>query len=173
MYTDEQGMKESLEYFNGDELAANVFITKYALRNKEGQLLEKTPDEMHRRIAKEFARIEKQKFKKPLTEDEIYEYLKDFKRIIPQGSPMYGIGNNYQYVTLSNCYVLPSPCDSYLGINYLDTQIAQISSRRGGVGWDMSTLRPAKTRVSNAAGSTTGVISFMHRYSNTVREVAQ
>lgn len=173
MYTHAEVEEATLAYFNGDDLATNVWITKYALRDNEGNLLEKTPDDMHRRIASEFARIEKSKFKEPLTEDEIYEYLKGFKRIIPQGSVMYGCGNKYQYVTLSNCYTLPSPYDSYLGINYLDTQISQISSRRGGVGWDMSTLRPKDLRVKNAAGSTTGAISFMHRYSNTIREVCQ
>lgn len=173
MFTYEEAMAASLEYFEGDDLAANVFITKYALHDQDGNILEKTPDDMHRRMAKEFARIEKDKFEKPLTEDEIYEYFKGFKRIIPQGSVMYGCGNKYQYVTLSNCYTLPSPHDSYLGINYLDTQIAQISSRRGGVGWDMSTLRPKDMRVKNAAGSTTGTVSFMHRYSNTIREVCQ
>lgn len=173
VYSYEEVYEASLEYFNGDELATNVFVTKYALQNNDGHYLEKTPDDMHHRIAKEFARIEKDKFKEPLTEEQIFELLRGFKRIIPQGSPMYGIGNKYQYVTLSNCYVLPSPCDSYLGITYLDSQITQISSRRGGCGWDMSTLRPKNMKVTNAAGSTTGVVSFMNRYSNTVREVCQ
>jgi ribonucleotide reductase alpha subunit len=173
MYTKDEVEKATLEYFNGDELATNVWISKYALRDNENNLLEKTPDDMHRRLAKEFARIEKNKFSNPLTENEIYEYLKGFKRIVLQGSPMYGIGNKYQYVTSSSCYTIPSPHDSYLGIMFLDTQITQISCRRGGVGWDMSTLRPKNMKVTNAAGSTTGVISFMHRYSNTVREIAQ
>lgn len=163
----------ALDYFRGDGLAADAFITKYALRDQEGNLLENTPDDTHKRLAKELARIEKKKFKNPLSKEKIYEYLKDFKKIIPQGSCLYGIGNPYQYVTLSNCYVLPSPEDSYLGITYLDSQITQISSRRGGVGWDMSTLRPKDMRVQNAAGSTSGAVSFMHRYSNTVREVCQ
>lgn len=163
----------TLDYFKGDGLAADAFITKYALRDQEGNLLENTPDDTHKRLAKELARIEKKKFKDPLSENEIYEYLKNFEKIIPQGSCLYGIGNPYQYVTLSNCYVLPSPEDSYLGITYLDSQITQISSRRGGVGWDMSTLRPKDMRVKNAAGSTSGAVSFMHRYSNTVREVCQ
>lgn len=172
-YSYDECVEASISYFNGDELAAKVFVDKYALRNRENELLEKTPDDMHKRIAKEFARIEKKKFKKPLTENQIYKYLKGFKKIIPQGSPMYGIGNPYQYVTISNCYVLPSPYDSYAGISYLDSQIPQISSRRGGVGWSISKLRPAGTVVKNAAKSTSGAISFMHRYSNTVREVCQ
>jgi ribonucleoside-diphosphate reductase alpha chain len=173
MYTYEEAYEKSLEYFNGNDLSASVFLSKYALRDLDGNLLEATPDDMHHRLAKEFARIEKKKFKEPYSEDEIYEFFKGFNRIVPQGSMMSAIGDKHRYTTCSNCYVLPSPHDSYLGINYLDTQIAQISARRGGCGWEMSTLRPKGLGVKNAAGSTTGVVSFMGRYSNTIREVCQ
>jgi len=173
MYSYQEALDASTEYFSGDELAARVFVDKYALRNNDDEILEKTPDDMHRRLAKEFARVEKNKFKNPLTEDEIFELFRGFKRIVPQGSPMYGIGNPYQYVSYGNCFVIPNPTDSYLGIMYTDTQITQISSRRGGVGWDVSDLRPVGTSVKNAAKSTTGTISFMKRFSNTVREVGQ
>lgn len=173
MYTYEEALKESITYFNNDELAARVFVDKYALRDSDNNLLEKTPDDMHRRLVKEFARIEAKKFKKPMTEEEIYDLFKGFKYLCPQGSPMYGIGNPYQYVSIGNCFVLPSPGDSYLSINYTDAQIAQISSRRGGVGWDISGLRPIGMPVKNAAKSTTGAVSFMGRFSNTIREVCQ
>lgn len=173
MYSYQEALDASTEYFAGDELAARVFTDKYALRNNNDEILEKTPDDMHRRLAKEFARIEKNKFKNPLSEDEIFELFRGFKRIVPQGSPMYGIGNPYQYVSYGNCFVIPNPADSYLGIMHTDTQITQISCRRGGVGWDVSDLRPVGVGVRNAAKSTTGVISFMKRFSNTVREIGQ
>lgn len=173
MYSYQEALEASIKYFDGDELAAKVFIDKYALRNNDDEILEKTPEDMHRRLAKEFARIEKNKFKKPLSEDEIFELFKGFKKIVPQGSPMYGIGNPYQYVSYGNCFVIPNPADSYLGIMHTDTQITQISCRRGGVGWDVSDLRPVGVGVRNAAKSTTGVISFMKRFSNTVREIGQ
>lgn len=172
-YTYQEALEASKKYFEGNELSARVFVDKYALRNTEGELLELTPDDMHHRIANEIARIEKKKFKEPYSVDFIYDCLKNFERIIPQGSPMFGIGNTYQYTTISNCYVLPSPEDSYLGLMYTDTQITQISSRRGGVGWDMSNLRPKGMMVRNAAKSTTGLVSFMKRFSNTIREVCQ
>lgn len=172
-YTYEEAFRESVQYFNGDELASKVFLDKYALRDNEDNILEDTPDKMHQRLAKEFARIEKTKFKKPLTEETIYEYIKDFKRIIPQGSPMYGIGNPYQYISTSNCFVIDSPEDSYAGILKTDEEIVQISKRRGGVGLDMSTLRPKHTRTTNAAKTSTGIISFLNRFSNTIREVGQ
>lgn len=173
MFNYKEVFDATLEYFNGDDLATKVWIDKYALRDNQDNLLEKTPDDMHRRLAKEFARIEAKKFKNPLTEEEIYELFRKFKRIVPQGGPMFGIGNIYQYVSLGNCFVLPSPYDSYLGITYTDAQITQISSRRGGVGWDISKLRPKNLSVKNAAKSTTGAVSFMHRYSNTINEVCQ
>jgi ribonucleoside-diphosphate reductase alpha chain len=109
IYSYEEALQSSAEYFNGDELAAKVFVDKYALRNEKQQMVEKSPDQMHRRIAKEFARIEKKKFNNPLTEDQIYDLMKGFARIVAQGSPMYGIGNRYQFISLSNCYVVSSP----------------------------------------------------------------
>ena len=172
-YSYEEALSASIDYFGGDDLAAKVFVDKYALRNSENELLEQTPTDMHWRLAKEFARIEKKKFKKPMSKEEIFSYLDKFEKIIPQGSPMYGIGNKYQIVSHSNCYVIPSPLDSYLGICYTDAQITQISSRRGGVGWDISTLRPKGFKVANAAKTTSGAISFMSRFSNTIREVGQ
>lgn len=173
MYNYQESLELSKSYFNGEELPAKVFLDKYALRNEKNELLEQTPTEMHRRLAKEFARIEKDKFKNPLTENQIFELFDKFKRIIPQGSPMFGIGNNYQYVSIGNCFVIPKPHDSYLGILYTDTEITQISSRRGGVGWSVSKLRPNGMTVKNAAKTTTGMVSFMKRFSNSIREVAQ
>lgn len=172
-YTYQEALEASKEYFGGEELPAKVFLDKYALRDYDNNLLEQTPNEMHVRLAKEFARIEKQKFKNPLTENEIFDLFKNFKRIIPQGSPMFGIGNPYQYVSIGNCFVIPAPYDSYLGILHTDTHITQISSRRGGVGWNMSRLRPNGMSVKNSAKTTTGMVSFMKRFSNSIREVAQ
>lgn len=173
MYSQEEATKATLEYFNGNELATGVFVKKYSLKDNDGNILEKTPDDMHRRLAREFARVEAKKFKNPLSEDQIYEYFKDFKRIIPQGSPMTGIGNPYQFVTLSNCYVVPPPEDSYGSIAYTDELILQISKRRGGNGTDLSNLRPVDSPTKNAAKSSTGVPSFAERYSNSIREVGQ
>ena len=172
-YTYEEALEKSKEYFGGNELPAKVFLDKYALRNKELELLESTPEEMFHRIATELERIEKKKFKNPMSYDEIMSYIKDFKRIIPQGSPMSGIGNPYQFVTISNCYVVESPVDSYAGIMKTDEEIVQISKRRGGVGTDISHLRPNGTSTTNAARTSTGIVPFMERYSNTIREVGQ
>ena len=172
-YSEAEAIKASTQYFGGDELAASVFIGKQALRDKEGNLLEQTPTDMHRRLAKEFARIEKNKFSEPMKEDEIFDLLDRYKYIVPQGSPMYGIGNPYSIVSVGNCFVLPSPVDSYMGIMYTDTQITQICCRRGGVGWDMSLLRPEGSTVQNAAKTTSGCTTFCKRYSNTIREVGQ
>lgn len=166
-------VQDALTYFNGDELSASVFINKYALRDKENNLLEQNPDQMHRRMAKEFARIEKNKFKKPLTENFIYECFKNFSEIIPQGSPMAGIGDREHYVSLSNCYLCTSPLDSYASIMQTDMELVQISKRRGGVGINLDNLRPAGTSVTNSARTSTGVVSFMERYSNSIREVGQ
>ncbi len=163
---------ELQEYFCGNELACKTFYDKYALRDKNDKVIEKTPDEMHRRMARELARIEKNKFAKPLSEDEIYFYFKDFQYIIPQGSNMYGIGNE-QYVSLSNCYVISSPLDSYAGIHQTDQQLTQISKRRGGVGFDISNIRPINLPTKNSSRTTTGIIPFMERYSNSIREVGQ
>lgn len=172
-YTYEEALSASTEYFGGDELASKVFVDKYALRDGHGNLLEKTPTDMHWRIAKELARVEKDKFQNPMTVEEIFPCLDHFSRIVPQGSPMYGIGNMYQYVTLSNCYVISSPMDTYGGIMMADEHLVQISKRRGGVGLSLSHIRPAGTRTSNAAGSSTGVVPFASRYSNSIREVGQ
>ena len=165
-------MSEAVEYFNGDELAANVFLSKYALRDESGNLLEHTPDDMHRRLAREFARIEA-KYPNPLSEDQIYGYLKDFKYIIPQGSPMSGIGNDYQIQSISNCFVIEQPNDSYGGILFADQEQVQIMKRRGGVGMDISTIRPRGMNTSNAAKTNDGIGVFMERFSNSCREVAQ
>lgn len=161
-----------LEYFNGNELAASVWRDKYALCDEKGNRIEKNPSEMHRRLAKEFARIEASKFKKPYTEDFIYDLFDKFERIIPQGSPMYAVGNP-QYASTSNCFVVTPPEDSYSGIMLTDEEIVQISKRRGGVGTDLSKLRPVNTPTTNAAKTSSGVVSFMERYSNTIREVGQ
>ena len=173
VYSYEDVYNSTLEYFNGDELATKVFINKYALRNKEQELLEKNPNDMHWRIANELARIEKDKFKNPMSSSEIFEYLKNFERIIPQGSPMSGIGNDFQYTSLSNCYVIEPPVDSYGGIHLSDEQLTQISKRRGGTGLDISNLRPNGTPTSNAAKTSTGIVPFMERFSNSIREVGQ
>lgn len=174
-YSYQEAFDASLEYFEQDELAAKVFVDKYALRDNDNNILERNPEQMHRRIAREFARIEAKKFKisKPFTEDEIFALLDRFKYIVPQGSPMFGIGNQHQLVSLSNCYVVDSPEDSYGGILRIDQELAQISKRRGGVGVDLSTLRPSGSSVKNAARTSTGITSWMERYSNTIREVGQ
>ncbi|MFA6049856.1 MAG: adenosylcobalamin-dependent ribonucleoside-diphosphate reductase [Candidatus Paceibacterota bacterium] len=171
-----EALAASLDYFDGDELAAKVFITKYALTDKNGVIYEKTPADMHRRLAKEFARIEKKysnDLVKGLSEDEIFSYLDHFKYIIPQGSPMAGIGNPYQIMSISNCFVIESPADSYGGILKFDQEEAQIMKRRGGVGGDISTIRPRGLFTNNAAKTTDGIGVFMERFSNTCREVAQ
>jgi ribonucleoside-diphosphate reductase alpha chain len=168
----EEALKSSIEYFGGAELPAKVWLDKYALRTTNDILLEATPDDMHRRIAYELSRVE-QRFEKPYGFTTIYNWLKNFGEIIPQGSPMYGIGNKNRYVTLSNCYVVSTPEDSYGGIHKTDEEITQISKRRGGVGLDISKLRPSGTRTTNSSKHSTGIISFMERYSNSIREVGQ
>jgi len=172
MSTFDEAFKESLEYFDGDELAASVFVTKYALQDNEGNFLETSPKDMHRRIAKEFSRIE-QKYENPMPEDVIYNLLKNFKYVVPQGSPMSGVGNKYQIQSLSNCFVVKCPEDSYGGILKTDQEQVQIMKRRGGVGFDVSTIRPRGLRTSNAAKTTDGIGVFMERFSNSCREVAQ
>lgn len=173
MTTYKKAFEESLKYFNGDEIAANVFLTKYALTNPEsGDLLEMTPDSMHKRLAKEFARIEA-KYPNPMSEEEIYGLLKNFKYVIPQGSPMAGIGNPYQVTSLSNCFLAEMPLDSYGSIMHTDQQLAQISKRRGGVGIDLSNIRPKGLPTKNASKTTDGIALFMERFSNTIREVGQ
>jgi len=171
-YSIEQAREATLEYFDGDELATSVFLNKYALQDKEGNYLETNPDMMHKRIAGELARIET-KYPNPLNRHEIYELLKDFKYIVPQGSPMSGIGNNAKIQSLSNCFVVEAPHDSYAGILKTDQELAQIAKRRGGIGFDISTIRPRGLSTANAAKTTDGIEIFMERFSNTCREVAQ
>lgn len=173
IFTYEAALLKSTEYFNGNELAACVFLDKYALKNTKGEILEDSPEMTHRRIAKEFARIEKKKFKNPLSEEYIFSLLDRFKYIVPQGSPMFGIGNDFQTVSLSNCFLTDCPVDSYGGILKVDEQLVQISKRRGGCGTDISDLRPEGSPTKNAALSSTGTISWMKRYSNSIREVGQ
>ena len=167
-----EALRESTEYFNGDMLAANVFVTKYALTDRSGNVHEATPDDMHKRMAAEFARIEAN-HPNPLPEEEIYQLFKDFKYVIPQGSPMSGIGNPYQIQSLSNCFVIESPHDSYGGILKVDQELVQIAKRRGGVGFDLSTIRPKGEATGNCARTTDGIEVFMDRFSNSCREVAQ
>jgi len=166
--------KETLEYFGDDQLAKNVFLTKYCLKSKSGNFLEKTPDDMHRRLAKEFSRIEN-KFgsEGALTEEEIYGYLKRFRYIVPQGSPMMGIGNNEVNVSLSNCVVVESPKDTISSIMDAGKDLANLFKRRCGVGLDISELRPENTIVNNAAGTTTGAWSFADFYSYVCRMIGQ
>ncbi|AGY54826.1 Ribonucleoside-diphosphate reductase nrdZ [Bacteroidales bacterium CF] len=173
-YTYEEAMAASLEYFKGDELAASVWINKYAMKDSFGNLYEKSPEDMHWRLANEFARIE-EKYPNPMTAKEIYELLREFKYIIPQGGPMTGIGNNHQIASLSNCFVIGhnKPADSYGGIMRIDEEQVQLMKRRGGVGHDLSHIRPAGSPVLNSALTSTGVVPFMERYSNSTREVAQ
>ena len=168
----DEAFKASLEYFNGDDLAANVFVSKYALIDKEGNLHEKSPDDMHKRLAAEFSRVES-KYPNPIPEEEIYELFRDFKYIVPQGSPMSGIGNPYQVQSISNCFVIESPHDSYGGILKADQELVQIAKRRGGVGFDISTIRPKGRATGNCARTTDGIEVFMERFSNSCREVAQ
>lgn len=192
-FSHDEARKASLEYFSGDAMAADVFVSKYALRNKENELLERIPSEMHMRLAKEFARIEA-KYPNPMSLREIYGLLSDVEHltdslnysedelvlssrgmgeVIAQGSPMSGIGNEYQYQSLSNCFVVQQPFDSYAGIMKTDQEQAQIMKRRGGVGFDVSTIRPRGMTTSNAARTTDGIGVFMERFSNTCREVGQ
>ena len=167
-----EAFKSSLEYFDGDELAANVFVTKYALSNKRGDFLEESPYQMHRRLASEFARVEK-KYPNPMSEKEIFDLLDGFKYVVPQGSPMSGIGNESQIQSISNCFVIEPPYDSYGGILKADQELVQIAKRRGGVGFDISNIRPKGMTTGNAARTTDGIEVFMDRFSNSCREVAQ
>ncbi len=174
IYSYEEAFNASCEYFRGDELAARVWVNKYALKDSFGNIYEKTPDDMHRRIARELARIES-KYKNPMSEDEIFDLIKNFNYIIPQGSPMAGIGNNFQVGSLSNCFVigLDGSPDSYGGIIKIDEEQVQLMKRRGGVGHDLSHIRPKGSPVKNSALTSTGLVPFMERYSNSTREVAQ
>ena len=177
MHTEEEVREATLTYFNNDELATNVFMTKYCLQDNEGNFIEKTPDDMHERMAREFARIE-DKFSEPagkhaLTEEEILSYFKNFKYIVPQGSPMMGVGNNYVNVSLSNCVVVESPCDNISSIVDAGKHLANLFKRRCGVGLDISNLRPENAQVNNSARTTTGAWSFADFYSYICRMIGQ
>lgn len=173
-YTQDEAFQSSLDYFKGDELAARVWVNKYALKDSYGNTYEKNPDDMHRRLAKEIGRIEKT-YNNPISEDEIFEVLRDFRYIVPQGGPMTGIGNDYQIASLSNCFVIghDGPSDSYGGVMKIDQEQVQLMKRRGGVGHDLSHIRPKGSPVKNSALTSTGIVPFMERYSNSTREVAQ
>ena len=174
IYSFEEALSASKEYFKGDHLAASVWINKYAMKDSFGNLYELTPDDLHRRVALEFLRIEK-KYPNPMEEEDIFKLLKDFKYVVPQGGPMAGIGNDHQIASLSNCFVIghKNPADSYGGIMQIDQEQVQLMKRRGGVGHDLSHIRPGGSPVLNSALTSTGVVPFMERYSNSTREVAQ
>lgn len=173
-YTYNEAFEASKKYFEGDELAARVWATKYALKDSQGNYFELTPDDMHRRIAREIARIER-KYKNPMDEQLLFDLMSHFHYLVPQGSPMAGIGNNLQVGSLSNCFVigLKGEPDSYGGIIKIDEEQVQLMKRRGGVGHDLSHLRPKGAEVKNSALTSTGLVPFMERYSNSTREVAQ
>ncbi|MFC5196174.1 adenosylcobalamin-dependent ribonucleoside-diphosphate reductase [Bizionia hallyeonensis] len=173
-YTQDEAFEASVKYFNGDDLAARVWINKYALKDSQGNIYELTPNDMHKRIAKEIARVEV-RYPNPMSEQEIFDLIKDFKYIVPQGSPMAGIGNPYQTGSLSNCFVIGNDgdSDSYGGIMKIDQEQVQLMKRRGGVGHDLSHIRPKGSPVKNSALTSTGIVPFMERYSNSTREVAQ
>lgn len=174
VYTQKQAEEASVKYFGGDELAARVWSTKYALKDSFGHLYELTPDDMHHRLAREIARIEK-KYANPMSEEELFELMRNFRYIVPQGSPMTGIGNDYQVASLSNCFVIgvDGNADSYGAIIKIDEEQVQLMKRRGGVGHDLSHIRPYGSPVKNSALTSTGLVPFMERYSNSTREVAQ
>lgn len=174
VYSTEIAFEAASEYFKGDELAARVWVNKYALKDSYGNIFEKTPDDMHKRLSKEIYRIES-KYPNPISEEKLYSLLKDFKYIVPQGGPMTGIGNEYQVASLSNCFVIGNDgkSDSYGGILKIDQEQVQLMKRRGGVGHDLSHIRPSGSPVKNSALTSTGIVPFMERYSNSTREVAQ
>ncbi|MCC6515265.1 MAG: adenosylcobalamin-dependent ribonucleoside-diphosphate reductase [Chitinophagales bacterium] len=173
-FTQEEAFAASLKYFNGDDLAARVWLNKYALKDSDGNIYEQTPNDMHHRLANELARIEK-RYPNPMSAEFIFDLIKNFKYIIPQGSPMTGIGNPYQIASLSNCFVIGNEgdSDSYGGIMKVDEEQVQLMKRRGGVGHDISHIRPKGSAVKNSALTSTGLVPFMERYSNSTREVAQ
>lgn len=175
VFTRDYAVQKSIEYLGGDELAGTVFVNKYALKDSEGNIYESDPDMMHQRIAKELARIEA-KYPNPIGYQEAYDLISNFKYIVPQGSPMAGIGNDKQIISISNCFVVGNPEgqeDSYGAIFKIDERIAQLQKRRCGVGTSIEGIRPAGVAVNNAAITSTGMIPFAERYSNTTREVAQ
>jgi len=174
VYTNEEAFSSALKYFKGDELAARVWVNKYALKDSDGNLYELTPDDMHWRLAREIARIE-ERYPNPMKVEEVYELFRNFTYIVPQGGPMSGIGNDFQVASLSNCFVIGNEgnSDSYGGIMKIDQEQVQLMKRRGGVGHDLSHIRPKGSPVKNSALTSTGVVPFMERYSNSTREVAQ
>lgn len=174
VYSFEEAMAASILYFKGDEMAAKVWVSKYAIKDSYGNIFEQSPVDMHRRLAKEIARVER-KYANPMSEEDIFDLLSEFKYIVPQGGPMTGIGNPYQVASLSNCFVVGSKgdADSYGGIMKIDEEQVQLMKRRGGVGHDLSHIRPKGSPVLNSALTSTGVVPFMERYSNSTREVAQ
>jgi len=171
-YSPDEAFVASVKYFKGDDLAARVWVNKYALKDSYGNIFELTPDDLHHRLASEIARIEKN-YPNPLSEDELFELFKDFKYIVPQGGPMTGIGNDFQVGSLSNCFVVGNGADSYGGIIMIDQEQVQLMKRRGGVGHDLSHIRPKGSPVKNSALTSTGIVPFMERFSNSTREVAQ
>lgn len=173
-YTYDEAFKASLEYFGGDELAARVWVNKYAMKDSFGHIFERSPRDMHHRIAAEIARIEK-KYNNPVSEEEVFALLDHFRHLVPAGSPMTGIGNHHQIASLSNCFVIgiDGNADSYGAIMKLDEEQVQLMKRRGGVGHDLSGIRPKGSPVKNSALTSTGIVPFMERYSNSTREVAQ
>lgn len=172
IYSPDEAFVASVKYFKGDDLAARVWVNKYALKDSYGNIFELTPDDLHHRLASEIARIEKN-YPNPLSEDELFELFKDFKYIVPQGGPMTGIGNDFQVGSLSNCFVVGNGADSYGGIIMIDQEQVQLMKRRGGVGHDLSHIRPKGSPVKNSALTSTGIVPFMERFSNSTREVAQ
>ena len=172
IYSYDEAYEESLRYFQGDELAARVWVNKYAVKDSFGNIYEKSPEDMHWRIANEVARVES-KYPNALTAKELYDLLDHFKYIVPQGSPMTGIGNDYQVASLSNCFVIgvDGAADSYGAIIKIDEEQVQLMKRRGGVGHDLSHIRPKGSPVKNSALTSTGLVPFMERYSNSTREV--
>ena len=173
-YSYEEALQASLAYFDGDELAARVWVHKYAMKDSQGNIYEKSPADMHWRLAREIGRIER-KYENPMSDEEVFGLLDHFRYIVPAGSPMTGIGNNHQVASLSNCFVigLDGNADSYGAIMRIDEEQVQLMKRRGGVGHDLSHIRPKGSPVHNSALTSTGLVPFMERYSNSTREVAQ
>jgi ribonucleoside-diphosphate reductase alpha chain len=172
IYSNEDVLKSAVKYFDGDELAGNVWMNKYALKDAKGNFYELNPSHMHRRLASEIARIESN-YEDPLSEDEVYDLIDKFKYIVPGGGNFSGVGNNKQIVSLSNCFVIGNEADSYGGIIQIDEEQVQLMKRRGGVGHDLTHIRPSNSEVLNSARTSTGIVPFMERYSNSTREVAQ